>query len=193
MIITKEFLKNESQKRNITSFSQRSILNENLITKSTNQNYDIFISHSFLDKELVLTLVELFNEAGYSVYVDWIEDTELDRTNVTKKTADLVRSRISQSKSLAYIVTANISNSKWCPWELGFADGKLGNRAAILPILDDNRNFNGQEYLSLYPHIDYVKGTNEILDFWVNDPSTDNTYVTLREWINGKQPYYRKN
>lgn len=193
MIITKGFLKNESQKRNITSFSQRSILNENLITKSTNQNYDIFISHSFLDKELVLTLVELFNEAGYSVYVDWIEDTALDRTNVTKKTADLVRSRISQSKSLAYIATANISNSKWCPWELGFADGKLDNRAAILPILDDDHSFNGQEYLALYPHIDYTKTTGGKPEFWVNDSNDSSIYVSLKSWIKGMQPYKHTN
>lgn len=193
MIITKKFLKNESQKRHITSFSQSSILDKNLVTKSTNQNYDIFISHSFLDKELVLTLVELFNESGYSVYVDWIEDTELDRTNVTKKTADLVRSRISQSKSLAYIATANISDSKWCPWELGFADGKLNNRTAILPILDDDRNFNGQEYLALYPHLDYTETTEDKPQFWVNDPNDSSIYVSLRSWINGEQLYKHTN
>ncbi|WP_429948449.1 toll/interleukin-1 receptor domain-containing protein [Enterococcus sp. AZ101] len=189
MIITKSFLKTESEKRNITNFSQKKILSENLAIKSVNKNYDVFISHSFLDKDLVLTLVRLFNEAGYSVYVDWIEDIELDRSNVTKKTATLVRSRISQSKSLAYIATTNISNSKWCPWELGIADGMLNEKASILPILDNGSNFNGQEYLGIYPHIDYQKGTNGKQEFWINDPDDSTQYVSLRAWINGKQPY----
>lgn len=34
---------------------------------------------------------------------------------------------------LSYIAISNIVNSKWCPWELGYADGKK-NKAAILPI-----------------------------------------------------------
>lgn len=189
MIITKSFLKNESERRNINNFSQSTIFNENLIIKSANKNYDVFISHSYLDKDLILTLVRLFNEAGYSVYVDWIEDVTLDRSDVTKKTANLVRSRISQSKSLAYIVTTNISNSKWCPWELGIADGMLNEKASILPILEYSSNFKGQEYLSIYPHIDYEKNNKGKQDFWINDPEDSTKYVVLREWINGKRPY----
>ena len=34
----------------------------------------MFIAHSFLDKKLILTLMDLFNIAGYSVYADWIND-----------------------------------------------------------------------------------------------------------------------
>lgn len=188
MILTKSFLKNESEKRSINNFSQKKILNENLIIKSEDKNYDVFISHSFLDKDLVLTLVKLFNEAGYSVYVDWIEDIELNRSAVTKDTASLVRSRISQSKSLAYVVTTNISNSKWFPWELGIADGMLNEKAAILPILDSGKNFNGQEYLGMYPHIDYQGTTEGKQEFWINDPDDSTRYVTLRGWLNGKQP-----
>jgi len=45
------------------------------------------LSHSSLDKIKVLALVDLFNKAGFSVYVDWIEDTQLDRNNVTVDTA----------------------------------------------------------------------------------------------------------
>lgn len=51
----------------------------------------MFISHSFLDKRLILTLIDLFNNAGYSVYVDWINDKNLDRNNVSSKTANVIK------------------------------------------------------------------------------------------------------
>ena len=47
-----------------------------------------FFSHSYLDKTLVYAVVDLFNQAGYSVYVDWIEDQQLDRSKVTAATAN---------------------------------------------------------------------------------------------------------
>lgn len=187
MIITDSFLKKESQIREITNFSKSLIFKSNQLIK--NESYDIFISHSFLDKSLILTLVQLFNECGYSVYVDWIDDKTLDRSNVTKETAEIVRSRVSQSKSLAYIETKNITNSKWCPWELGIADGMLNGRAAILPILSDDNKFKGQEYLGIYPYIDYEKTKeNKKNEFWVNDPNKPGAYVVLREWLKGNDP-----
>ena len=38
------------------------------------QNYDLFISHSFKDKDLVTGLYHLFTQAGYKVYIDWIDE-----------------------------------------------------------------------------------------------------------------------
>ncbi len=76
-----------------------------------------------MDKVQVLALVKLFNKHHFSVYVDWIEDKQLDRKDVNVKTANLLRERMKQSKCLSYLTTKNITNSKWCPWELGYFDG----------------------------------------------------------------------
>ena len=54
------------------------------------------ILHSFLDKRLILTLIDLFNNVGYSVYVDWINDKNLGRNNVSPKTANVIKNRISK-------------------------------------------------------------------------------------------------
>ena len=119
MILTREFLQSEAKQRNIYSSSQTRILNESYNLFSTKKaNYDLFLSHSYLDKDLVLTLVQLFTNAGYYVYVDWIDDVQLDRNNVTVATAKFIKSRIKQCKGLSYISTSNIVSSKWCPWEL---------------------------------------------------------------------------
>ena len=151
--------------------------------------FDIFLSHSYLDKKLVYSLVDMFNDAGYSVYVDWMIDAELDRTQVNKLTSETLRKRMKECCSLAYVATSNIAKSKWCPWELGFVDGNKNGRCAILPILKQETTFKGQEYLGLYPYIDYCKiNSTKKYEFWVNDPEVPRKYVKLRDWLDGKDP-----
>lgn len=149
--------------------------------------YDLFISHSFLDAEMIEGLYILFQKAGYKVYIDWIDDAGLDRSRVTKETARLIKSRLKNCKALAYISTKNTTLSKWCPWELGVADG-LHNRVCILPIM--NSTFKGQEYLSLYSYLDYCETSDrKRMEFWVCDPEEEDKYVVLRDWLKGKAPY----
>lgn len=198
MILSKSFLTQQAEKRNISEYGTKreQILYENVelstrydsVNNSKIREYDIFLSHSSLDKKLVLTLVDLFNEAGYSVYVDWIEDTQLDRSNVNKDTAQTLRGRMNCSKGLAYVATSNSTNSKWCPWELGYFDGKKNSRCCILPIMESN-TFQGQEYLGLYPYIRYsmISGKNKY-EFWVYNQGTDE-YVILKKWLAGSDPY----
>lgn len=192
MLLRKSFLLQEAEKRSITEHGMKRehIIYENaeLFKNNSKKMYDIFLSHSSLDKKLVLTLVELFNDAGYSVYVDWIEDTQLDRSTVNKETAEVLKKRMENSRGLAYVATSNATNSKWCPWELGYFDGNKKSRCCVLPIVESN-SFRGQEYLGLYPYISYskVKGTNKD-EFWVYNQGTDE-YVKLKNWLDGKDPY----
>lgn len=149
--------------------------------------YDLFISHSFSDKELIVGLYHLFEESGYKVYIDWIDDTSLDRSNVNAETAITIRKRIASSKGLAYISTQNITFSRWCPWELGVSDG-MHNRACILPVM--NSRFSGQEYLGIYPYLELAQvRSSSQYDFLICDPQDTSIYVVLRDWLNGEQPY----
>lgn len=192
MILNKPYLSNAARLSHMDSVDSRNqILTENNRIYFTKNGYDIFLSHSYLDKSLVYTLVDLFNEAGYSVYVDWMVDTQLDRSRITAETARTLRERMDTCHGLAYISTANITNSKWCPWELGYMDGNKNGRCAILPILErDTSEFNGQEYLGIYPYIDYEQVSNsEKYEFWVNDPTDRKKYVSLKKWLAGEDPY----
>lgn len=168
------------------------ILNENRRIYNRRDKYDLFLSHSYLDKDLVYSLVELFNKAEYSVYVDWMVDTQLDRTKVNASTANQLRSRMQMCNGLAYVSTTNIVQSKWCPWELGYVDGNKNGRCAILPIMKtSNEHFNGQEYLGLYPYIDYeTNRENKKYEFWVNDPNDNQKYIALRKWLSGANPFF---
>ena len=192
MLLNKIYLSNVAKDSQMASTHKRNqVLTENVHIYSVKNAYDIFLSHSYLDKSLVYAIVKLFNDAGYSVYVDWIVDTQLDRTNVTADTAKFLRDRMTTCHGLAYIATTNISNSKWCPWELGYMDGKKNSRCAILPVLNNEDSvFSGQEYLGIYPYIDYVKTANGgKYEFWVNDPVSNEKYISLKEWLKGKDPY----
>src|SRR5690348_17193476 len=49
------------------------------------KTYDIFLSHSSKDAELVEGLKLELEDKKFSVYVDWIEDPQLDRNTVNKQ------------------------------------------------------------------------------------------------------------
>lgn len=134
------------------SKSAGQILAEDAAIVHDSQTFDVFLSHAFLDAELVLGVKALLESRGYRVYVDWETDQQLDRATVSSKTAEVLRKRMRQSSSLLYIATENAPNSKWMPWELGYFDGYRDGGVAILPVLDsESAEFRGQEYLGLYP------------------------------------------
>jgi hypothetical protein len=155
---------------------------------SLNHTFDVFLSHSFKDADVILGLKRELEDFKFSVYVDWIVDKELERSMVTKDTAHLLRLRMQHCACLIFGTSENSPGSKWMPWELGYFDA-LKSKVAILPVTnqpDSSDNFYGQEYLGLYPYI--VKsvvgsGGNTL---WVHDNRSK--YVSLRKWLDGVSP-----
>lgn len=126
--------------------------------------FDVFLSHSVKDVELVLGVVRILENMGRKVYVDWVVDKQLSRDSVTKETAETLRTRMKESSRLLYLATDNASSSKWMPWELGYFDGLKSGKVAILPLVDSAySSFQGQEYLGLYPALD-KDGLKRFLD-----------------------------
>jgi hypothetical protein len=154
-------------------------------------SFDIFLCHSFLDKEIIGGLYTELTRQGYSVYVDWVVDPHLDRDNVTKESAELIRTRLKNSKSLLLAVSTNANLSKWMPWELGYVDGHTNN-CALVPIETNNMtvtSFNRREYLLLYP---YVKRNGDFSTLYVAE--SNNTYSTFQDWVKYKtKPRYNMN
>lgn len=198
MIISPKFLNLIAESNNITEYSQESILLENrklfLESEETSHAifFDIFLSHSYLDKVQVLALVKLFNQHHFSVYVDWLQDKQLNRSDVNTHTADLLRKRMQQSKGLSYLTTENIANSKWCQWELGYFDGLKQSRCCILPIMEYGSHFHGQEYLGLYPYLEYASlaGVDSGCYFYVCDQERTK-FIRLYDWLNNSVNYYK--
>ena len=135
--------------------SARTILAEQARAFDAALTYDIFLSHSFEDAEVIYGVKRMIEALRLSVYVDWIEDRALDRGKVTVKTAAVLRERMKACSSLVYAHSANSSSSVWMPWELGYFDGIKPGQVWILPLVsDDDSEFKGQEYLALYPPVE---------------------------------------
>ena len=170
---------NESQLRNFSNAS----LNESVKAASIRDQFDIFLSHSFEDAILIKGLRDELADQGYSVYVDWINDPLLDRTKVTKESAAALKARMMQSKCLLYATSDAAKKSVWMPWELGFMDSYRDSRVAIAPIVDDTdqeKEFRGQEYLSLYPYLDKTSS------LWIH--RSGSSYVSFSSWLAGGNP-----
>lgn len=115
--------------------------------------FDIFISYNFNDQNVIRGVYNELTEMGFKVYVDFIIDPDLNRSNVTIDTAKKIRTRLENSKSLIYAQSPNAVMSRWMPWELGVVDGHT-KRCAILPIFASETSiYSKQEYLKLYPVI----------------------------------------
>lgn len=112
-----------------------------------------FLSHSSLDRQLAYGLQQEFAAQGWYVYIDW-QDPQMPE-QASKRTADIIRIRIEQTDWLIYLATGNTQRSRWCPWEIGYADGvKPKEKIVIVPTIDAAGHTHGAEYLDLYPHIE---------------------------------------
>lgn len=164
-------------------YSAESMILDSVAAFSEMKTYDIFLSHSVKDAELIEGMKLTFEDLGYSVYVDWIEDKQLDRSKVSPATADQLRKRMNTSRSLFYVTTQNAESSKWMPWECGYFDGKKG-KAAIVPVVasSSGNNYQGQEYLGLYPFIVQQRSSTGKETLWVRKSS--HIYIPYDYWVN---------
>lgn len=161
---------------------------EELIVKSAraytpSKTYDIFLSHSVRDAQLILGMKKILEDLNYTVYVDWIHDPQLNRSNVTTATANKLRQRMKSSKSLFYITTSNATQSKWMPWECGYFDGDR-EKVAIVPIERErtvSNSYSGQEYLGLYPYCLKEKNDNNQEKLWIH--KDNKTYASYDYWV----------
>ncbi|MBN8489062.1 MAG: toll/interleukin-1 receptor domain-containing protein [Burkholderiales bacterium] len=111
-----------------------------------------FLCHSHLDKELAEGLQVWLAEQGVDLYIDWKDSTMPETPD--RETALRIQRRIVECDWFLFLATSNSKASRWCPWELGYADGKKHlSQIAIVPT-SDGRGTYGNEYLQLYRRLD---------------------------------------
>lgn len=119
---------------------------------ASNVRRTAFLCHSHHDRLLAMGLQHLLYEQGLDLYIDWQDSTMPERPNA--ETAERLRMRIVDTTWFLFLATSNSMTSRWCPWELGFADGKKAlERIAIVPTRD-GATTHGNEYLELYRRIE---------------------------------------
>lgn len=148
-----------------------------VIAKSLNEalsknQQTAFLCHSHKDKNLVEGLQNLLNESGWNLYIDWLDEELLEPPD--KNTASKIKYKIGQLNWFLFLATANSTGSRWCPWEIGYADAdKRHENILIIPTEDDSGRWHGNEYLQLYRQItDATNQTTKKSGYAVFDPKS---------------------
>lgn len=148
--------------------------------------YDVFLSYSSHESdELILGVKNTLIKHGLAIYVDKFDDPQMKPDDVSRDTAETLRSRLRQSKSLLYLHSENSGLSKWMPWELGFFDG-YRSKVGIFPITKASRStYVGQEYLGVYPYVGQANDTKGVKRLWVWEEK--NKYAVYPSWVKGEE------
>ncbi|MDF1600209.1 toll/interleukin-1 receptor domain-containing protein [Mesorhizobium sp. YIM 152430] len=140
----------------LLSEASRTVLRKSIDEAVRQGSPTAFLSHSHRDALLAKGLQARLSRLDWDVYIDW-EDTAMpDRPSVV--TAERIRRKIVQLDLFLFLATQNSMTSRWCPWELGYADGKKPNSSILIVQTSDSSGTYGSEYLELYRHLDEASG-----------------------------------
>ncbi len=135
--------------------------------------FDVFLSHSSKDYDEIIKIKAMLNRQGLTVYVDWIEDRNaLKRELTSVDTAKALIERIKQSRAILYVLTSTSITSVWTPWELGYAQA-LGKKICVLPL---EEGVKAPEYLDLYEKTELIDNRKLAIQ-------GDGTRLPLEEWL----------
>lgn len=150
------------------------------IQGSVGKSATVFLSHARADKELMEFAAALLVKEKTTVYVDH-QDLNLP-TTTSPTTADMLRRKMKECDKFVMIAGEKaVNDSRWVPWELGYADGIKPNHVAILPVRDSDRAWTGTEYVGLYPTIEEF-----LTGMWRVIPPGGVTGQPLSEWLVSK-------
>jgi hypothetical protein len=148
---------------------------------TSNLKKSIFLSHSHLDKTIVLKIGLLFDRLQADLYVDWMDKSLPEHTSDV--TARQIKEKIKETDRFIFLATYHGLRSKWCNWELGIADA-INNRMAILPIESKSGKWKGNEYLALYPEI--IFATDDLEKITIEEISVkeiNGKIINFKEWL----------
>lgn len=160
----------------------RGVVNETRLYSKITASTSIFLSHAHNDKDVVEQAKLFFENLGITIYVDWADETMPERPNAS--TAQKIKNQIiSLNDKFVLLATNNGVSSKWCNWEVGIADPfKLPTKKmALLPLSDNSGNWNGNEYLAIYPRIERNTRERGGEGYYVWYP--DGNWDTLESWL----------
>jgi len=187
-------------------FSNTSI-NESIINESLNEvrmfsastastsKPTIFVSHKHDDLTDLRGIMGMLRGLGVKIYIDSMDNGMPGQTS--GETALRIKEVIKFSNKFVLLATNKAIESYWCNWELGIGDThKYMKHIAILPIKEKGEldyHYKGNEYLQIYPRIDYEDGRDRYSTgglipegYYVVDPlNKEGKYnlTPLKDWL----------
>jgi hypothetical protein len=175
-----ELYNSEIDKRNRSIYKQDLVQKKEIGSKSKSKK-SIFLSHSHLDKTIVLKIGLLFEKLKAELYIDWMDKSLPEYTSDI--TAKEIKTRIIETDRFLFLATYHGLRSKWCNWELGIADAS-NNKMAILPIETKSGKWKGNEYLKLYPEMQFaIDDLDRISINDINIKKTNGEIISFKEWM----------
>ena len=172
-------------------------LNESQLRTRYYSVYDaavkVFLSHKHQDLDELYAVKRILEKCGAEPYVDWLDKSMPEETNAD--TAANLKDRIDDCDKFIFIATIDSLKAPWCNWEIGYGDAaKFASQSiAIFPIKEDNGTWEDNEYLRLYPSIEYEDGTTKYTSgrfipkgYYVEMPVVEEGYrsiIPLNEWL----------
>jgi hypothetical protein len=121
-----------------------------------------FLCHSHRDAALARGFAAWLADVGCAVYIDWLDPGMPERPD--RMTAERIKLKIASSGYFFFLATDASMASRWCPWEIGYADGvKAIDRILLVQTLAGTTTY-GSEYLDLYRSVDLDKAG--VLGVW---------------------------
>ncbi len=159
-----------------------SLLKTARLEKSADQkpgNVLVFLSHSHTDNNTAHWAINLIKRYGGNAWVDWLDPEMPSQTNA--ETATMLKRKITSCQKFILLATPDALQSRWVPWELGYADSvKTLDNVALLPIRDDNYDYPENEYLGIYKSIQQAEDGQ----FGVfPPPPNDENGISLKRWL----------
>lgn len=140
----------------------------------------VFLSHKHSELKYIQSIIGLLRERFRAeVYID-SEDQDMPRiTNAV--TARRIKHKIRNCQKFVFVATEESLKSPWCNWEIGWSDRcKAYRNMLIFPFdIGNSRNFNGNEYLRMYPYVQQDGGR-----YFVIDPNKKlDDVIPLEKWL----------
>ena len=124
------------------------------------EKVSVFISHKHDDLDDLKGIIG-FLEKNFNV-IAYIDSRDLSMPKITSgETAEKIKDRIKKCKRFILLATNGAVESKWCNWELGFADAIKGKNAVLFPMKEKGSNYKGNEYMEIYSYITYFDGSEK--------------------------------
>lgn len=196
MIFEREFFNSTKIEKGFINESLTETRNLSFRNK-TQYRPTVFLSHKHSDLEDLQGVMGMLEKIGAKIYIDSMDNKMPMQTS--GETAQRIKEVIKYCNKFILLATDKAVESYWCNWELGIGDThKYIEHIAILPMKDKDtydHNYKGNEYLQIYPSIDYEDGTRFYRNsqklitrgYYVCKPRNSEgiRYITpLKDWLN---------